>query len=193
MTRLGIVFWVSLVATSGVATYSVKYAVQGVDDQLQRVQKQTAAEQQEIRVLTAEWTYVNQPARLADLNQRFLHLTPITARQLQQTVENIPLRAPDVPVSTPAPIAPTIASAAPAPPAAVAMTASGALGPGLLIGADPAVAAAPTLSPAANSPIALIASHPAEIPGAAPVRLTAAPQGGAPASLNALFAQVAEK
>ena len=76
MTRLGAVFWGGLVLASGFATFNVKYAVQGIDEELARVRRQTIAEQQEIRVLSAEWAYLNQPERLAELNRSFLQLVP---------------------------------------------------------------------------------------------------------------------
>jgi hypothetical protein len=103
MTRLGAVFWGGLVLASGFATFNVKYAVQGIEDELVRAQRQTLVEQQEIRVLTAEWAYLNQPERLAELNRNFLQLAPMTARQLQGRVEEIALRAPPagVPDTTP--------------------------------------------------------------------------------------------
>ena len=94
MTRLGAVFWGGLVLVSGFATFNVKYAVQGIDEELARVRRQTTAEQQEIRVLSAEWAYLNQPERLAELNRSFLQLSPMTAKQLQGRVEEIAMRAP---------------------------------------------------------------------------------------------------
>ena len=97
MTRLGTVFWVALVLTAGFTTFKVKYAVQDIEDELNRVRRQTIAEQQEIRVLTAEWTYLNQPERLTELNRRFLGLASITTKQLQRSIEEIPLRAPAAP------------------------------------------------------------------------------------------------
>jgi len=116
MTRLGTVFWVALVLTAGFTTFKVKYAVQDIEEELNRVHRQTIAEQQEIRVLTAEWTYLNQPERLTELNRRFLGLASITARQLQRSIEEITLRAPaarpDVPAeATPGPAAPSPAPA----------------------------------------------------------------------------------
>ncbi len=119
MTKLGAAFWLGLVLTSGFATYKVKYAVQDIEDELTRVRKQTVAEQQEIRVLTAEWTYLNQPERLADLNRRFLQLAPTSARQLQQRLEDIPLRAPSASPDAVASVAPAPVQAAP--PAATAV------------------------------------------------------------------------
>src|SRR4051794_4442865 len=94
MTRLGVVFWGGLVLASGFATFNVKYAVQGIDDELVRVRRQTVAETQEIRVLTAEWAYLNQPERLAELKRSFFQLAPMTTKQMQGRVEEIALRAP---------------------------------------------------------------------------------------------------
>ena len=132
MTRLGTVFWVALVLTAGFTTFKVKYAVQDIEDELNRVRRQTIAEQQEIRVLTAEWTYLNQPERLTELNRRFLGLASITTKQLQRSIEEIPLRAaappdsldmlveatlgPDAPqaAATPLPVTPAALGPAPA-------------------------------------------------------------------------------
>ena len=58
------------------------------------MRRQTVAEQQEIRVLNAEWAYLTQPERLAELNRRFLQLAPVTTKQLQRRIEEIALRAP---------------------------------------------------------------------------------------------------
>jgi hypothetical protein len=58
----------------------------------------TAAESRELRVLDAEWAYLNRPDMLAAMNQRFLSLAPITRKQLQTAVAEIPMR--------PAPAAP---------------------------------------------------------------------------------------
>jgi hypothetical protein len=97
MMRLGAVLWLVLVLAAGFTTFKVKYAIQDTEDQLRRVRRQTIAEQQEIRVLNAEWTYLNQPERLSDLNRRFLGLAAINTRQLQRTIDEIPLRAPPAP------------------------------------------------------------------------------------------------
>src|SRR5260370_19692210 len=97
MTRLGTVFWVVVVLAAGFTTFKVKYAVQDIEDELNRARKQTIAEQQETRVLTAEWTYLNQPERLAQLNRRFLGLGALRAKQRHRTIEELPLRPPPAP------------------------------------------------------------------------------------------------
>ena len=167
MTRFGAGFWLAVVLIAVFTTFRVKYAVQDVEDQLNKVRRETIAEQQEIRVLTAEWTYLNQPERLAELNQRFLSLVPLSARQLQTTIAELPLRAPAAPdvvlASAPPAAAPQPATAAlPVIPAALAAT--------------PQTAAAPAAGPSA---------------GAARVQLATAGSGDAPRSLDALFAEVA--
>jgi hypothetical protein len=117
MNRLGTVFWVVLAMASGFAMYMVKYGVQSLEDELARVRKQTVAEQLEIRVLNAEWSYLTQPSRLAELNKQFVSLAPIATKQLQQNIDNIPLRALSEP---PAPERPAELSVQAAPPPAAA-------------------------------------------------------------------------
>ncbi len=163
MTRLGAVFWLVLVLAAGFTTFKVKYAVQDIEDQLNRVRRQTIAEQQEIRVLTAEWTFLNQPERLAELNRRFLGLTPIAARQLQRSIADIPLRPP---------------AALPDDPPDVLVAAS----------ADPA---APQ-TPASALPATPEALAPEPANSAAQVLLVKAGPDPTPGSLDALIAQIAD-
>jgi cell division protein FtsL len=143
VTRLSAIFWLVLVVAAGFTTFRVKYAVQDIEDQLNRVRKQTIAERQEIRVLTAEWTYLNQPERLAELNRRFLGLAPIAAKQLQHSIAEIPLRAPPAPdilvAANPDPgAARPPAAALPIAPAALGVTAAKPAAPIRLATAGPA-------------------------------------------------------
>ena len=139
MIRLSSLFWLALVLISGFAMFKVKYSVQDLEDELGRTRKQTVAEQQEIRVLNAEWSYLTQPERLAELNRKFLSLTPIPVKQLQQKLDEIPLRPPappPIPVieaaaptlpepAEPAPDTVAVAPAAPAPPVTTAALKAG--------------------------------------------------------------------
>jgi len=105
MIRLASLFWLALVAVTGFATFKVKYAVQDIEDELNKVRRHTVAEQQEIHILRAEWTSLNQPERLADLNRRLLSLAALAPKQLQRKIEDIPLRP------VPEPAEPLIAAA----------------------------------------------------------------------------------
>ena len=189
MTRLGAVFWLVLVLAAGFTTFKVKYAVQDIEDELNRARKQTIAEQQETRVLTAEWTYLNQPERLAELNRRFLALAAISAKQLQRSIEEIPLRAPGAPPAAPPdalveanpePAAPQVAAA----PVAVAAVA---------VSPTPAIAGTTAQADSTSPRDDRSAGDGARLPAStAPVQLAKA--GAAPAanSLDALIAQIAE-
>lgn len=163
MIRLASLFWLALVLVSGFAMFKVKYAVQDLDDELGRVRKQTVAEQQEIRVLNAEWAYLTQPERLAELNRKFLSLAPIPTKQLQRTVDDIPLRPPPLPALP-------VAEAAAEPET------------------EPATPAPDTVATALDAP-ALTATI-AAMNRDTPVRLAKASATTSPRTLDDLFAQI---
>jgi hypothetical protein len=167
MTRLGAAFWIGLVLASGFTTFKVKYAVQEIDDELARVRKQAIAEQQEIRVLAAEWTYLNQPDRLAEFNRIYLQLAPLTAKQLQQRIDEIPWRAP---------------------PAAAEVMVAANSAPSRAAAPTPTVEAPPPPSPAASRAAALAVLTPAAGGQAPRLRLARA----TPGSLDALIARIAD-
>lgn len=175
MSRVGAIFWLGMAMTACVVMFMINYAVQSLQGDLDKVRKQTVAEQLEIRVLHAEWSYLTQPERLAELNQRFLSLTPIATKQLQGNIAEIPLRPiPDPPVME--------AAAAPAPAAAgLELPAKGeARLDALFARASGQAQPAPAL---AVTPVAL--TTPARpVPVAAPARRP---------GIDALFAQVASE
>ena len=172
MIRFASLLWLALVAVTGFATFKVKYAVQDIEEELNKVRRQTIAEQQEIHVLRAEWTALTQPERLADLNRRFLSLAAVTPKQLQHKIDEIPLRL----VPEPEPVI----AAAPAPePATAPATAVPAATPGAAAAPVPpdvvvdATAAAGTATPPSGIPkIQLIATAEAAPLPAIPVKAT---------------------
>ena len=163
MKRFAALFWLMLVVAAGFTTFKVKYAVQDIEDELNRVRKHTIAEQQEIRVLTAEWTYLNQPERLADLNRRFLSLVPVVPKQLQRPVADIALRPPAA-----ADVVLASSAEAAAPP-------------------TPQDQAIPTNAPPATPAVLTAAGKPAAI-----LRMAKAAASSPAPSLDALIAQIAE-
>jgi hypothetical protein len=97
--RLSTIFSLLLVAVTGFATFGVKYEVEGLLAELARLKSELAADHNQIRVLRAEWNYLNRPGTLAALNQRFLSLQPVTAGQLRTSIADIPMRATQRPVA----------------------------------------------------------------------------------------------
>ncbi len=81
-----------LCAALGFGLFKVKYAAQALEDDLLKLNRQIAADQDTIHVLKAEWSFMTQPGRLGDLAQRHLPLQPLTAAQLGG-FDTLPLRA----------------------------------------------------------------------------------------------------
>lgn len=101
MIRIGTIAWFVVLALLGVGLFQVKYAVQAKERELRSVNKQITADRQILRVLEAEWSYLNDPVRLADLTRRHTDLAPAMANQIAGFGD---LRA--RPVATPTPDAP---------------------------------------------------------------------------------------
>jgi hypothetical protein len=123
MIRLSTLFWMILVSATGLAMFAVKYEVQALADELTQTTKKAAQTEHEIRVLDAEWAYLNRPDALAQMNQRYLSLAPIATKQLYASVNDIPMRPAPPPVAQPVvaaaeptPATPTDAPAAAPPP-----------------------------------------------------------------------------
>jgi hypothetical protein len=108
MIRPSTVFWSAAVIVVGYALFQVKYEVMQQETELTRVTKKIGESREAVRVLDAEWSFLNQPARLSELTKRHLNLVPIGTAQLG-SIAALPMRAGD----TPAP-----AAALPQPPAA---------------------------------------------------------------------------
>jgi hypothetical protein len=113
MFRLATWGWLSVVGLAGFATYEVKYQVAQVDDELGKVNRSIDGDRDQLRVLSAEWSYLTQPARLDQLRQRHLTLVPVTRGQLG-SLDQIPFRSGEAGGAAVATIVPPPAPKAPA-------------------------------------------------------------------------------
>jgi len=122
MIKLSTLFWLLLVSTTGFAMFAVKYGVQSLEDELNRIKKAAVAEGHEIHADEAEWAYLTRPETLGEMNRRYLALGPMATKQLRTSFTDISLRAPaEVPNDAPVVAAeepptegvPSTASAAP--------------------------------------------------------------------------------
>ncbi|MBL8711161.1 MAG: hypothetical protein JNL25_18345 [Rhodospirillaceae bacterium] len=82
MIRIGTLIWIAVLGLLSVGLFQVKYAVQAKENELKSVNRQITADRQILRVLEAEWSYLNDPVRLADLTRRHTDLAPIMAGQI---------------------------------------------------------------------------------------------------------------
>ena len=72
---------------AGVSMLVLKHQVRTLEGELRRLEHAIAAEQEAIHVLAAEWSYLNQPARLERLGRNLIGLAPATAGQLTELAE----------------------------------------------------------------------------------------------------------
>jgi len=82
MMRRTTVLFVFLAAALSLALFSLKYRVQDLEDEFVSLNRSILAERRAMRVLEAEWTYLNDPARLGPLAARHLGLRPVASEQL---------------------------------------------------------------------------------------------------------------
>lgn len=84
-------FWICLAAVVGFGLFHVKYKVQALEEELARLNSEIVQGQEQLHVLHAEWSYLNRPDRLEELNTRFLGLGPMTPKQIGRIGE-LPVR-----------------------------------------------------------------------------------------------------
>jgi hypothetical protein len=107
MMRATIV-WVVLTVMSASGLYLVKQEVLGLEEQVARLDDEIARDREAIRVLHAEWAYLINPDRLAQLAARHLGLKPPHPGQITDTVETLPPPRDLPPATAPDVIAPPI-------------------------------------------------------------------------------------
>ena len=97
MIRLGVLMWVWLIAGAAGVLFHVSYDVTSLEDDLSALNRDIVREQEAIRVLRAEWSYLNQPERLRNLAEELTNLVPISPAQVIEsaTVLPMPLPTPD--------------------------------------------------------------------------------------------------
>ncbi len=82
MMRRTTVLFVFLAAALSLALFSLKYRVQDLEDEFVGLNRSILAERRAMRVLEAEWSYLNDPVRLGALAARHLGLRPVESEQL---------------------------------------------------------------------------------------------------------------
>ena len=113
--------WVVLPIAAGVGLYMLKMQVESQEQHLASLQRQIVETRESIHVLKAEWSFLNDPARLRDQAERLLAMHPVRPNQLV-AIDSIPMaETPPAPTAT---IPGPLSKADPAPDALAAMIAS---------------------------------------------------------------------
>lgn len=96
MIRIGTFVWLAVLTLIGVGLYQVELGVLAKESELRQINRQIEANREATHVLEAEWSYLNDPTRLADLARRYTDLAPVTPTQIADLGQLLP-RLPDVP------------------------------------------------------------------------------------------------
>ncbi len=64
--------WLMVAALAGVGLYDIAYEVDRMTGELATLEREIRRESESIHVLSAEWTYLARPVRIAELTVRYL-------------------------------------------------------------------------------------------------------------------------
>lgn len=95
MNRALTILGLAAVVVAGVGLYQLKYAVEGQERLFNQARSDFLEDQKAIRVLKAEWSYLNSPDYLQQLTRRYLRLGPMAPSQVMHTLDDLPWRASD--------------------------------------------------------------------------------------------------
>lgn len=104
MIRPAMVVIVLLAASLGVTLFVVKYQVQDLENELVQLNREVTDDRQAIHVLKAEWSHLNEPARLRLLAERYLGLEAVQAKQVGTADDWFVTGLPDVDGVAPLPV-----------------------------------------------------------------------------------------
>lgn len=93
MIRPATLLLLALAAAAGGALFTVSYDVASLEDRLATLNRRIVEDQEAIHVLRAEWSFLNQPARIEELSQRYLDLRPLAGAQIGN-FDMLPVRLP---------------------------------------------------------------------------------------------------
>lgn len=88
--RLSLIVAVFGAILAGIILFQVSQDVQNAEAELRYLQKKSVAEQETIRVLKAEWAYLNQPERLEMLSGKYLDMKAPDIDQIKEAIDSLP-------------------------------------------------------------------------------------------------------
>jgi hypothetical protein len=90
MMRGATLLWAMLAIIAGTGLFLLKYEVQAQELRLTALRKNIIDSQEQIHVLKAEWSYLNEPQRLREQAERHLGLHPLKPGQIG-TIASLPM------------------------------------------------------------------------------------------------------
>jgi hypothetical protein len=96
MIRVGTMIWLGLIGASSAFLFKTSYEVQALEGDLRGLNRSILREQDSIRVMHAEWAFLNQPSRLQALSDQFTKLRPIAPMQMIASAADLPMPQPSL-------------------------------------------------------------------------------------------------
>ena len=94
MIRIGTFVWLAILTMIGVGLYQVELGVLAKQAELKQIKAKIDANRDAMHVLDAEWSYLNDPTRLADLARRYTDMVPVMPTQVAGFERLMPRQAP---------------------------------------------------------------------------------------------------
>ncbi len=66
----------------GIGLYHLKHKVANIEKDLRYTRSRILEVKESLHILRAEWGFLNSPQRLQKLNEKYLHLKPVNAKQI---------------------------------------------------------------------------------------------------------------
>ena len=95
MNRMVLLLIVAVAAGIAGVLFQVKYRVQDVEQEIAGLNAQIRADREAMHVLRTEWSYLNQPERIAELAERHLEMGLMEPLQVVASFEVLPPRPED--------------------------------------------------------------------------------------------------
>ncbi|HMG49782.1 MAG TPA: hypothetical protein VK597_04250 [Inquilinus sp.] len=96
MIRVGTMIWLGLIGASSAFLFKTSYEVQSLEGELRGLNRSILREQDSIRVMHAEWAFLNQPSRLQALTDQYTKLRPIAPAQMIASASVLPMPQPSL-------------------------------------------------------------------------------------------------
>ncbi len=88
------VLWLLMAVAAGAGLFLMKYEMRALEERFAGLNRDILKNQGALHVLRAEWSFLNQPARIEKLGRRMLRLEPLRADQAG-SISDIPMRTED--------------------------------------------------------------------------------------------------
>ena len=82
---------IALFAVMATGMFLIKSKVSSLENELEQINAKIREDQNALHVLKAEWTYLNDPARIRHLSESHIHMKPVRGEQII-SFSSIPLK-----------------------------------------------------------------------------------------------------